>query len=81
MEEDDLKNFLTNKQFVRYQQFFLLASLRNDPTVRWCPKYGLAAPPHQKHCCVDALAHSFRFWFSSGLAVRRQRMAQKKIAT
>jgi hypothetical protein len=39
VDEDDLKNILTNKQFLRYQQFFLLASLRNDPTVRWCPRY------------------------------------------
>lgn len=42
MDEDDLKNILTNKQFLRYQQFFLLASLRNDPTVRWCPRYVMA---------------------------------------
>jgi len=25
--------------FKRYQQFYLLASLRKDPTVRWCIKY------------------------------------------
>jgi hypothetical protein len=49
VDEEDLKNILTNKQFVRYQQFFLLASLRNDPTVRWCPKYVDAHPCSLSH--------------------------------
>jgi hypothetical protein len=56
VDEDDLKNILTNKQFLRYQQFFLLASLRNDPTVRWCPRYvvgpSLVSLPRCSLCCV-----------------------------
>jgi hypothetical protein len=56
VDEEDLRKILTNKQFVRYQQFFLLASLRNDPTVRWCPKYVDSLSPGRALSLMDMLA-------------------------
>lgn len=69
VEEDDLKNILTNKQFVRYQQFFLLASLRNDPTVRWCPKIGCETAAHgsEEDCHMKCSSCSTEFCWKCNL--------------
>jgi len=86
VEEDDLKNILTNKQFVRYQQFYLLASLRNDPTVRWCPKIGCETAAHgsEEDCHMKCSSCSTEFcwkcnleWHEGITCERAKRQAQK----
>jgi hypothetical protein len=86
VDEEDLKNILTNKQFVRYQQFFLLASLRNDPTVRWCPKPGCETAAHgsEEDCHMKCATCSTEFcwkcnleWHEGISCERAKRQAQK----
>ena len=36
--EETLEDYLTEKQFSRYQQFLLAASIRADPNKKCCPK-------------------------------------------
>ncbi|ELR24111.1 IBR domain containing protein [Acanthamoeba castellanii str. Neff] len=69
VDEDDLKNILTNKQFLRYQQFFLLASLRNDPTVRWCPRVGCETAEHgsEEDCHMTCSKCSTEFCWKCNL--------------
>jgi len=86
LEEDDLKNILTNKQFARYQQFFLLASLRSDPTVRWCPKPGCETAVHgsEEDCHMKCPTCSTEFcwkcnleWHEGIPCERAKRQAEK----
>lgn len=44
LAEDEVRALVNEDTFRRYQQFYLLACLRKDPTVRWCPKIGCETP-------------------------------------
>jgi ariadne-1 len=44
VDEEDLSKILKPEMFTKFQQFYILASLRNDPSVRWCPRIGCETP-------------------------------------